>query len=644
MPDPVAAAQKLIGTPYVWGGDCPQGVDCSGLVHQAYPGLPRVAHEQKNASQQFNDPSQLQAGDLVFLHGTQKGLPQSYASHVGIYDGQGNVIHASSVHGKVMQVPLAHFMNSPQFYGFGHPQGNNAMALQKPQQKQQGRSVMLPNGQVVPLPQVPLASPTAAVPAQGGVTPNPAFAAMMSPDNLPPRPVAPDFAPLLLQRQQELQAAAQNPAQNPLVMEQLRANGQQAQLAAQQAAMPVVNPQDPRYNYTAYQPDALPKHQQIDIPTRPAPGNDPESRIFSLLAGAVDPINAGHYGAAPMQAALGYANQQYDDKQQQYTLAQQQADRMYNDQLRQFENAQQIALMNRQGAQQAAASIGNAQDKRAYEQADVVGQQAGLQSTLGALGNQPTTYRDTTTAGGFPISVPVRNPGLIDQSKAAIGAGVNAAVDEEHINLLEKQYQQALLDYKNEIDPVTRMQRLLATQEAKRKLQDSEDAAKLDREKKALDNKLTVTGLNNTAKTGIAQGHDAVTLHGQGLVHSDKVAALAQNNKQFNEKLEGKAATYQPAKDAFALYQSAQKRWNQADAAYNKAAGNPLSVANLGALAADRDRKSKDVEDARQTYLRETENAKKQAPVTPSHGARTGTSSAHQPAAPSGFSNIRISP
>jgi cell wall-associated NlpC family hydrolase len=93
----VAIAEQYLGVPYVWGGASPSGFDCSGLVMYVYAQL-GVSLPHNAAAQMSALPavplSDLEPGDLVFFNG---------ASHVGIYVGNGTMIHAPHT-GTVVQL------------------------------------------------------------------------------------------------------------------------------------------------------------------------------------------------------------------------------------------------------------------------------------------------------------------------------------------------------------------------------------------------------------------------------------------------------------------------------------------------------------------------------------------------------------
>ncbi|MGW7663469.1 NlpC/P60 family protein [Streptomyces sp. NPDC054756] len=85
----VAAAQSALGRPYVWGANGPSGFDCSGLIQWSYAqagvALPRTSQGQRYAGRQV-PLSEARPGDIVTY--------RSDASHVGMYMGNGQVIHA----------------------------------------------------------------------------------------------------------------------------------------------------------------------------------------------------------------------------------------------------------------------------------------------------------------------------------------------------------------------------------------------------------------------------------------------------------------------------------------------------------------------------------------------------------------------
>lgn len=89
-----AHARNMVGKPYVYGGNSPQGFDCSGLVQYSYLragiSVPRTTRSQLKAGLPITTRS-LRAGDLVFFD--QEGRK---FSHVGIYIGDGRFVHAPS--------------------------------------------------------------------------------------------------------------------------------------------------------------------------------------------------------------------------------------------------------------------------------------------------------------------------------------------------------------------------------------------------------------------------------------------------------------------------------------------------------------------------------------------------------------------
>ncbi|HEX8416079.1 MAG TPA: C40 family peptidase [Methylobacterium sp.] len=101
-PDFAATAERLVGTPYLWGGRSSLGLDCSGLVQLALAmagiAAPRDADQQERALGESLPPGldALARGDLVFWRG-----------HVGLMlDGE-RLIHANGHHMAVAIEPLA---------------------------------------------------------------------------------------------------------------------------------------------------------------------------------------------------------------------------------------------------------------------------------------------------------------------------------------------------------------------------------------------------------------------------------------------------------------------------------------------------------------------------------------------------------
>lgn len=99
-----SSALRFLGVPYVFGGTSTSGFDCSGFVQHVFAmlgvGLPRTADAQYDVGRPaVGGP---RPGDLVFFD-TYGGV-----SHVGIYLGKGQFVHASSSHG----VMVSHLSDS----------------------------------------------------------------------------------------------------------------------------------------------------------------------------------------------------------------------------------------------------------------------------------------------------------------------------------------------------------------------------------------------------------------------------------------------------------------------------------------------------------------------------------------------------
>ncbi len=102
----VEHANQLLGVKYKWAGTNPdKGLDCSGFVKYVFAklgiNLPhRAAELAKLGGSVGKDTSEMQPGDLL-VFGKGKSI-----SHVGIYVGDGKMIHASSSNHRVVEAPV----------------------------------------------------------------------------------------------------------------------------------------------------------------------------------------------------------------------------------------------------------------------------------------------------------------------------------------------------------------------------------------------------------------------------------------------------------------------------------------------------------------------------------------------------------
>ncbi|WP_025272932.1 NlpC/P60 family protein [Haloglycomyces albus] len=108
--DIVRRALNNVGAPYRWAESGPNGYDCSGLILDAYReigiSLPHNARMQYNQAAIISR-DELQPGDLVFYNGL---------NHVGMYIGEGMIVHAATFGTPVQVVSIDH---GNSYYGSG---------------------------------------------------------------------------------------------------------------------------------------------------------------------------------------------------------------------------------------------------------------------------------------------------------------------------------------------------------------------------------------------------------------------------------------------------------------------------------------------------------------------------------------------
>lgn len=91
----VEVAKSLVGTPYLYGGNTSEGLDCSGLIYYAFNQGGLKIGRDSSEGYFYGNTTQVKnpvAGDLVFFQNTYKdGI-----SHMGIYLGNNKFVHAGS--------------------------------------------------------------------------------------------------------------------------------------------------------------------------------------------------------------------------------------------------------------------------------------------------------------------------------------------------------------------------------------------------------------------------------------------------------------------------------------------------------------------------------------------------------------------
>lgn len=113
----VLSAKSFLGLPYRWGGVSDEtGYDCSGLTMAVYRlngfALPRTSGKQWTAGNSVA-PNKLSEGDLVFFSTRKKGV----ISHVGIYAGMDQFIHAPGEGKKIRMESLSSGYYKKRFVG-----------------------------------------------------------------------------------------------------------------------------------------------------------------------------------------------------------------------------------------------------------------------------------------------------------------------------------------------------------------------------------------------------------------------------------------------------------------------------------------------------------------------------------------------
>lgn len=124
-------ARIWLGTPYKYGGNDKNGVDCSGYVLQIFKkvtdiSLPRVSAQQYDYCIKISK-DELEIGDLIFFTSPNA---KGKVAHVGMYSGNGNMLHASSSKG-VVEGPFETQYFTTHYIGSGRVPGYRELKTSK---------------------------------------------------------------------------------------------------------------------------------------------------------------------------------------------------------------------------------------------------------------------------------------------------------------------------------------------------------------------------------------------------------------------------------------------------------------------------------------------------------------------------------
>lgn len=118
--DFISTLNKFIDTKYLWGGVSSYGLDCSGLTYICSRAngvvLPRDAEPQFSFIEHKISKESIEPGDLVFF---SSGEDLKGVSHVGVYIGNNEFIHASKSAGKVIISSIKSDYFNKRFVGAG---------------------------------------------------------------------------------------------------------------------------------------------------------------------------------------------------------------------------------------------------------------------------------------------------------------------------------------------------------------------------------------------------------------------------------------------------------------------------------------------------------------------------------------------